>query len=212
MKDYNSIPFKNKAIDRLTRNTTIAPGTQIQEVKVTPSAQQVGNYVTKSNSVNDALIADTEGMIDAANYQKKYTMREIGKETFMKSDLDSFTRARANEFKKNRPSFTSISDANKGLSNSRLNNQNAKKLYDETYRDSERKSIIGKLVKDQSNDKLVDSRTGKDKKMAKKPKVKNSFTNKEKMGLGTILGASAYGVGEMIRATIEDIKLKKKYK
>jgi len=42
MKDYNSIPFKNKAIDRLTRNTTIVPGTQnkgtqIQEVKVTPA-------------------------------------------------------------------------------------------------------------------------------------------------------------------------------
>jgi len=211
MKDYNSIPFKNKAIDRLTRNTTIAP-TQIKEVKVTPSAQQVGDYVTKSNSVNDVLRADTEGMIDAADFQKKYTMREIGKEKFMKPDLKSSTMGWANEFEKNKTSFTSISDANKGLSNSRLNNQNAKKLYDATYRDSERKSIIGKLVKDQYNGKLIDTRTGEDTKMAKKPKVKNSFTNKEKMGLGTILGASAYGVGEMIRATIEDIKLKKKYK
>ena len=200
MKDYNSIPFKNKAIDRLTRNTTIVPGTQIQEVKVTPSAQQVSNYVTKSNSVNDALIADTEGMIDAANYQKKYTMREIGKETFMKSDLDSFTRARANEFKKNRPSFTSISDANKGLSNSRLNNQNAKKLYDETYRDSERKSIMGKLSKNQSNDKLVDSRpykeTGayKDLKAAKKSQIKSKIKNNIAPGLfgAAFLGAAGW--------------------
>lgn len=43
MKDYNSIPFKNKAIDRLTRNTTIVPGTQhegtqLNEVKVTPAS------------------------------------------------------------------------------------------------------------------------------------------------------------------------------
>ena len=46
MKDYNSIPFKNKAIDRLTNNTTIVPGTQnngtqIQEVKVTPNPKDV---------------------------------------------------------------------------------------------------------------------------------------------------------------------------
>jgi len=42
MKDYNSIPFKNKAIDRLTRNTTVVPGTQdnptmIKEVTINPS-------------------------------------------------------------------------------------------------------------------------------------------------------------------------------
>jgi hypothetical protein len=43
MKDYNSIPFKNKAIDRLTKSTTIVPGTQyegtqLKEVKVTPAS------------------------------------------------------------------------------------------------------------------------------------------------------------------------------
>ena len=46
MKDYNSIPFKNKAIDRLTKSTTIVPGTQnngtqIQEVKVTPNPKDI---------------------------------------------------------------------------------------------------------------------------------------------------------------------------
>lgn len=200
MKDYNSIPFKNKAIDRLTRNTTIDPSTQIQEVKVTPSAQQVGNYVTKSNSVNDALIADTEGMIDAADFQKKYTMREIGKEKFMKPDLKSSTRAWANEFQKNKTSFTSISEANKGLSNSRLNNQNAKKLYDATYRDSERKSIIGKLVKDQYNGKLVDSRpykeTGayKDDKAAKSKRFKENFKNNVAPALFGAAYAAAAGI------------------
>ena len=51
MKDYNSIPFKNKAIDRLTRNTTIIPDsmtarpdTKFKEVTVKPSAQQVSDY------------------------------------------------------------------------------------------------------------------------------------------------------------------------
>jgi len=139
MKDYNSIPFKNKAIDRLTRNTTIVPGTQnngtqIQEVKVTPNPKDV-------------------------SWQKSMNPRGV-----------------------------------------------AYPLYPTKI-----------AQRDQSNDKLVDSRPYEetpeyeaDKKMAKKPKVKNSFT--EKMGLGTMLGASAYGVGEMIRSTIEDIKLKKKYK
>lgn len=46
MKDYNSIPFKNKSIDRLTKSTTIVPGTQnngtqIQEVKVTPNPKDI---------------------------------------------------------------------------------------------------------------------------------------------------------------------------
>ena len=46
MKDYNSIPFKNKAIDRLTKNTTIVPGTQyegtqLKEVKVTPNPKDI---------------------------------------------------------------------------------------------------------------------------------------------------------------------------
>ena len=51
MKDYNSIPFKNKAIDRLTRNTTIVPGTQLKEVKVTPA------NITCDQSVNPMKLA-----------------------------------------------------------------------------------------------------------------------------------------------------------
>lgn len=51
MKDYNSIPFKNKAIDRLTRNTTIVPGTQLKEVKVTPA------NITYDQSVNPMKLA-----------------------------------------------------------------------------------------------------------------------------------------------------------
>ena len=67
MKDYNSIPFKNKAIDRLTRNTTIIPDsmtarpdTKFKEVTVKPSAQQVSDYTTNADIETDAINADTK--------------------------------------------------------------------------------------------------------------------------------------------------------
>lgn len=58
MKDYNSIPFKNKAIDRLTKSTTIVPGTQyegtqLKEVKVTPNPKDI-SWQTSMNPKGEA--------------------------------------------------------------------------------------------------------------------------------------------------------------
>lgn len=70
MKDYNSIPFKNSAIDRLTKNTTIIPDsmtarpdTIFQEVTVKPSSQQVTDYTTKADIETDAINADTKARL-----------------------------------------------------------------------------------------------------------------------------------------------------
>jgi hypothetical protein len=70
MKDYNSIPFKNKDIDRLTRNTTIItdsmiarPDTKFKEVTVKPSSQQVSDYTTNADIETDAINADTKARL-----------------------------------------------------------------------------------------------------------------------------------------------------
>jgi len=69
MKDYNSIPFKNKAIDRLTRDTTIIPDsmivrpdTKFKEVTVKPSAKQVSDYTTKTDAEINYIMGDTGAM------------------------------------------------------------------------------------------------------------------------------------------------------
>jgi hypothetical protein len=109
MKDYNSIPFKNKAIDRLTRNTTIIPDsmivrpdTKFKEVTVKPSPEQVGAYTKKTDAEINYIMGDTGAMQHIMGDEKM---------TMMDENRSNLLPAYASRASINRKDNTSISAA-----------------------------------------------------------------------------------------------------
>jgi len=202
MKDYNSIPFKNKAIDRLTRNTTIAP-TQIKEVKVTPSAQQVGNYVKKADEKFNANMDKWEGLWyagqegETGRYSKEY----------LEDSRDKISEESKSK-RENGPKYVntspSISQSREALKKSEVALVNAKEDFDYGHNRAPFRKMDAKRAtlsqRDQSNDKLIDTRpyketpVYKDAKAAKKLKIKEKFKNNIAPGLfgAAFLGAAGW--------------------
>lgn len=166
MKDYNSIPFKNKSIDRLTRNTTIIPDTQIKEVTITPSPKQVSNYVNNADKKFDENMDKWEGLY-AANY-------EIGSR-FSKERLNEY-RDSNTEYAKNRRSTEpkyinpspSIFNSRENLKKSEVVLNDAQKIFDNNYNKSnftkmDTNSLEGMKVdhKNKFNSNLMGVKPGK---------------------------------------------------
>ena len=203
MKDYNSIPFKNKAIDRLTRNTTIVPGTQIKEVKVTPSAQQVDNYVNKSDKKFNENMDKWEGLwyagqeAETGRYSKEYLEDSRDK-------ISEESKSRRDNGPKYVNTSPSISQSREALKKSEVGLANAKEDFDYGYNRAPFRKMDAKQAtlsqRDRSNDKIVDSRpyketpAYKDAKAAKKLKIKEKFRNDIAPGLfgAAFLGAAGW--------------------
>jgi hypothetical protein len=83
MENYDSIPFKNKDIDRFTGNTTIVPGGQFKEMSPRP--------INEGNMERNAKNAE-KNAIRYAMDQDRSEMKEVNSE--MKAERKQNKKAR----------------------------------------------------------------------------------------------------------------------